>query len=39
MVIDKEMFKIDYIEKLQTMFAEDAMDSSPLHQYFALGSI
>ena len=39
MVIDKEVFKIDYIEKLQTMFAEDAMDASRLHQYFALGSL
>ncbi|WP_312884161.1 glycogen/starch/alpha-glucan phosphorylase [Clostridium psychrophilum] len=39
MVIDKEMFKIDYIEKLQTMFAEDVNDASSLHQYLALGAI
>lgn len=39
MVIDKEVFKIDYIEKLQTMFAEDAKDDSKLHQYFALGAL
>jgi len=38
-VIDKEIFKIDYVEKLQTMFAEDAMDASMLHQYFALGAL
>ena len=39
MVIDKEIFKIDYIEKLQTMFAEEAIDASPLHQYYALGAL
>ncbi|HEY8804121.1 MAG TPA: glycogen/starch/alpha-glucan phosphorylase [Clostridium sp.] len=39
MVIDKEMFKIDYIEKLQTMFAEDVVDASTLHQYLALGAL
>src|SRR5659263_750408 len=39
MVIDKEMFKIDYVEKLQTMFAEDVIDASPLHQYYALGAL
>ncbi|WP_312887217.1 glycogen/starch/alpha-glucan phosphorylase [Clostridium lacusfryxellense] len=39
MVIDKEMFKMDYVEKLQTMFAEDAIDASPLHQYYALGAL
>ncbi|MBZ9688942.1 glycogen/starch/alpha-glucan phosphorylase [Clostridium estertheticum] len=39
MVIDKEEFKIDYIEKLQTMFAEDAVDASRLHQYVALGAL
>ncbi|MBU3180581.1 glycogen/starch/alpha-glucan phosphorylase [Clostridium psychrophilum] len=33
------MFKIDYIEKLQTMFAEDVNDASSLHQYLALGAI
>jgi starch phosphorylase len=38
-VIDKEIFKIDYVEKLQTMFAEDAMDASMLHKYFALGAL
>jgi len=38
-VIDKEMFKIDYIEKLQTMFAEDVVDASTLHQYLALGAL
>jgi len=38
-VIDKEMFKIDYVEKLQTMFAEDVIDASPLHQYYALGAL
>jgi len=41
-VIDKERFKIDYIEKLQNMFAEDAEDAvnaSRLHQYFALGAL
>jgi len=36
-VIDKEKFKIDYIEKLQSMFAEEAVDASRLHQYVALG--
>ncbi|MGH4052457.1 MAG: glycogen/starch/alpha-glucan phosphorylase [Clostridium sp.] len=39
MVIDKEMFKIDYVEKLQTMFAEDVIDASHLHQYYALGAL
>ncbi|MBU3143513.1 glycogen/starch/alpha-glucan phosphorylase [Clostridium sp. CF012] len=39
MVIDKEEFKIDYIEKLQTMFAEEAVDASRLHQYVALGAL
>lgn len=39
MIIDKEMFKIDYVEKLQTMFAEDAINASPLHQYYALGAL
>ena len=39
MVIDKENFKSDYIEKLQNMFAEDAVDASRLHQYFALGAL
>ncbi|MBZ9636671.1 glycogen/starch/alpha-glucan phosphorylase [Clostridium sp. FP1] len=39
MVIDKEEFKVDYIEKLQTMFAEDAVDASRLHQYVALGAL
>lgn len=39
MVIDKEIFKINYIEKLQTMFAEDAMEASKLHQYYALGAL
>ncbi|WP_162523270.1 glycogen/starch/alpha-glucan family phosphorylase [Clostridium estertheticum] len=39
MVIDKNMFKMDYIEKLQTMFAEEAVDASPLHQYYALGAL
>ncbi|MBU3190343.1 glycogen/starch/alpha-glucan phosphorylase [Clostridium bowmanii] len=39
MVIDKENFKNDYIEKLQNMFAEDAVDASRLHQYFALGAL
>jgi len=39
LVIDKEIFKIDYIEKLQTMFAEDAMEASKLHQYYALGAL
>jgi len=39
MVMDKEIFKIDYIEKLQTMFAEEAIDASPLHQYYALGAL
>ena len=39
MVIDKEEFKIDYIEKLQTMFAEEAVDASRLHQYVALGGL
>lgn len=38
-MIDKEEFKIDYIEKLQTMFAEDAVDASRLHQYVALGAL
>ncbi|MBU3110901.1 glycogen/starch/alpha-glucan phosphorylase [Clostridium lacusfryxellense] len=33
------MFKMDYVEKLQTMFAEDAIDASPLHQYYALGAL
>lgn len=39
MVMDKENFKSDYIEKLQNMFAEDAVDASRLHQYFALGAL
>ncbi|MGH4123060.1 MAG: glycogen/starch/alpha-glucan phosphorylase [Clostridium sp.] len=39
MVIDKEEFKVDYIEKLQTMFAEEAVDASRLHQYVALGAL
>ena len=39
MVIDKAMFKMDYVEKLQTMFAEDVIDASPLHQYYALGAL
>ena len=39
MIIDKEIFKEDYIEKLQTMFAEDTIDASKLHQYFALGAL
>ncbi|MBW9157038.1 glycogen/starch/alpha-glucan phosphorylase [Clostridium tagluense] len=39
MVIDKEEFKVDYIEKLQTMFAEEAVDASRLHQYDALGAL
>lgn len=39
MVIDKEEFKIDYIEKLQTMFAEEAVEASRLHQYVALGAL
>ncbi len=39
MVINKEEFKIDYIEKLQTMFAEEAKDASRLHQYVALGGL
>ncbi|MCB2290694.1 glycogen/starch/alpha-glucan phosphorylase [Clostridium sp. CS001] len=39
MVIDKEIFKLDYTEKLQTMFAEDAMDASMIHKYFALGAL
>lgn len=39
MVIDKELFKIDYTEKLQTMFAEDTVDASKFHQYFALGAL
>ncbi len=39
MVIDKEMFKVDYIEKLQTMFAEDVVNASSLHQYLALGAL
>lgn len=39
MVIDKEIFKHDYTEKLQTMFAEDAMDASMIHKYFALGAL
>ncbi len=38
-VIDKEIFKLDFIEKLQTMFAEDEIDASPLHQYYALGAL
>jgi starch phosphorylase len=38
-VIDKEIFKIDYTEKLQTMFAEDTVDASKFHQYFALGAL
>ena len=38
-VINKEIFKEDYVEKLQTMFAEDAVDASLLHQYFALGAL
>jgi len=38
-VIDKEEFKIDYIEKLQTMFAEEAVEASRLHQYVALGAL
>jgi len=38
-VIDKKIFKIDYVEKLQTMFAEDVIDASPLHQYYALGAL
>jgi len=38
-VIDKEMFKVDYIEKLQTMFAEDVVNASSLHQYLALGAL
>jgi starch phosphorylase len=37
--MDKEIFKIDYIDKLQTIFAEDAMDASKLHQYLALGAL
>lgn len=39
MLVDKEEFKIDYIEKLQTMFAEETNDASRLHQYLALGSL
>jgi len=38
-VIDKKLFKIDYIDKLQTMFAEDVIDASSLHQYLALGAL
>jgi starch phosphorylase len=38
-VIDKKTFKVDYIRKLQTMFAEEAGDASTLHQYYALGSL
>jgi len=38
-VIDKETFKLDYIEKLQTMFAEEVVHASSSHQYFALGSL
>jgi len=38
-IIDKEIFKMDYIEKLQTMFAEDVIEASPLHQYYALGAL
>ncbi|MCB2292964.1 glycogen/starch/alpha-glucan phosphorylase [Clostridium algoriphilum] len=33
------MLKMDYIEKLQTMFAEDVVNASSLHQYLALGSL
>ncbi|MCJ7688199.1 MAG: glycogen/starch/alpha-glucan phosphorylase, partial [Clostridiaceae bacterium] len=39
MVIDKKTFKVDYIRKLQNMFAEEAVDASTLHQYFALGAL
>ncbi|WP_291635669.1 glycogen/starch/alpha-glucan phosphorylase [Clostridium sp.] len=39
MLIDKKTFKINYLEKLQNMFAEDALDASPLHKYFALGAL
>ena len=39
MVIDKKLFKTEYIEKLQTMFAEDVIDASSLHQYLALGAL
>ncbi|MFT5874770.1 MAG: starch phosphorylase, partial [Clostridium sp.] len=38
-LIDKEIFKINYINKLQNMYAEDALDASPLHKYFALGEL
>jgi starch phosphorylase len=39
MVIDKKIFKTDYIKKVQSMFAEEAKDASTLHQYLALGSL
>lgn len=39
LVIDKKIFKVDYIRKLQTMFAEEAKDASTLHQYIALGAL
>ncbi len=39
LVIDKEIFKLDYIEKLQTMFAEEVVHASKSHQYFALGAL
>lgn len=39
MNLDKENFKTDYKKKLMSLFAEDINDASPLHKYFALGSL